>query len=168
MHELDSIEGSMLHYSAATRHLHILVAELACLMGPVVEAEYDRPLPAPEGLVALAAECAAVNTRFAPAGSLLWPLVPSSAYALFLLGEPQAILFILIWDASPSGWAALLRWWDAYGPLQEQLLAGTWPAGWNVSQQPYREALGCALALEAALQAVDHCSSVRILLNNAC
>ena len=35
--ELDSIKGRLLHYSAAIRHLRILVAQLAQVIGPVAE-----------------------------------------------------------------------------------------------------------------------------------
>ncbi len=56
--QLDSIKGRLLHYSAAIRHLRIRVAELARLIGPIVEASYDQPLPAPAGLPELAADCA--------------------------------------------------------------------------------------------------------------
>ena len=52
-------------------------------------------------------------------------------------------------------------------PLQERLLLGSWPAGWDVSQQPFREALGGALAFEAALQAADLSGYVCILRNDA-
>ena len=51
---LDSILGRLLHYSVAIRHLRIRVAELARLIGPVVEEDYDLPRPAPEGLAELA------------------------------------------------------------------------------------------------------------------
>ena len=106
---LDSILGRLLHYSVGIRHLRIRVAELACLIGPAVEEDYDRPRPAPEGLAELAEDCAAVIRRFAPLGTPLWPPVPSSAYAALLAGEHETPFFVLTGDASPSGWAALLR-----------------------------------------------------------
>jgi hypothetical protein len=60
-------------------------------------------------------------------------------------------------DASTTGWTALARWRDTPGPapvLREPLPVGTWPAGRNVSKQPFREAPGGALALEAFAQVV--------------
>jgi hypothetical protein len=76
----------------------------------------------------------------------------------------------LTWDASTFGWAALAHWWDVSGPspvLQKLLLVGTWPAGWDVSEQPFREALGGALAFEAFVQAVDIRGRYCILRNDA-
>jgi hypothetical protein len=48
-------------------------------------------------------------------------------------------------------------WWDSSGAAPEQrelLLVGSWPADWDVSQQPFREALGGVLAFEAFAQQV--------------
>jgi hypothetical protein len=76
----------------------------------------------------------------------------------------------LSWDASTFGWAALARWWDMSGPapaLRELLLVGTWQDGWDVSEQPFREALGGALAFKAFAQAVDICGLYCILRNDA-
>jgi hypothetical protein len=73
-------------------------------------------------------------------------------------------------DASTFGWAALARWWDVSGPwpvLQVLLLVGTWPFGWDVSEQPFREALGGALAFEAFVQAADIRGRCCILRNDA-
>jgi hypothetical protein len=47
--------------------------------------------------------------------------------------------------------------------LRDLLLVGSWPAGWDVSEQPFREALGGALAFEAFVQAVNVRSSYCIL-----
>ncbi len=47
------------------------------------------------------------------------------------------------------------------------LLLGTWPADWDVSQQPFLEALGCALAFEAFAQAVDIRGLTCVLRNDA-
>jgi hypothetical protein len=44
---------------------------------------------------------------------------------------------------------------------------GSWPAGWDVSQQPFREALGGALAFEAFAQAVDIRGRTCVLRNDA-
>jgi hypothetical protein len=167
MRRLDSIKGRLLHYSAAVRHLRILVTELARLMGPVEETSYDLPRPAPPGLPELADECADVIRRFAPSGVPLWPAVPSSAYAALLAGGTVTPYFVLTWDASPSGWAALLRWRDGLGPLQEQLCVGTWPTGWDVAEQSHREALGGALGFQSALQRADLRGRVCILRNDA-
>ncbi len=76
----------------------------------------------------------------------------------------------LTWDASTFRWAALARWWDMSGPapvLRQLLLVGTWPDGWDVSEQPFSEALGGALALEAFAQAVDISWLYCILSNDA-
>ena len=132
---LDSIKGRLLHYSVAIWHLRIRVAELARLIGPVVEADYDLPRPAPEGHYELTEECAAGIRRFAPLGTPLWPPVPSSAYAALLAGELETPFCVLTWDALPSGWATLLPWRVSFGPLLERLCIDTCPAGWDVSQQ---------------------------------
>jgi hypothetical protein len=165
--KLDSILGRLLHYSVGIRHLRIRVAELACLIGPVADEDYDRPRPAPAGLAELADDCASVIRRFAPLGTPLWPPVPSSAYAALLAGVRETPFWVLTWDASSPGWAALLRWRDGTGPLQERLCVGTWPDGWDVSQQSYREALGGVLGFEAALQCADLRGRICILRNDA-
>ena len=94
----------------------------------------------------------------------------SSAYAALLSGEELALFCALTWDASPFGWAGLARWWSHTGTepvLLEQLLVGSWPAGWDVDEQPFREALGGALAFEAFAQAVDIRGLSCVLRNDA-
>ena len=170
LRSLDSVKGRLLHYSAAISHLRVLVTELARLMGPVSEETYDDPIPTPAGLSELAAEMHSRVLRFAPAGSPLWPAVPSSAYAALLSGAERLVFCSLTWDASPHGWAALARWWDVSGPhpvLRDLLLIGSWPAGWDVSEQPFREALGGALAFDALIRAVDVRGRLCILRNDA-
>jgi hypothetical protein len=157
--ELDSIKGRLLHYSAAVRHLRMPIAELQRLIGPVPEEQYDDARPAPAGLAELSAElCDILRVqRYAQVGCPLWPPLASSAYGALLRGEQQTVFCALTWDASTFGWAALARWWDMSGPepvLRELLLVGTWPDGWDVSEQPFREALGGALTFEAFAQAV--------------
>ncbi len=44
---------------------------------------------------------------------------------------------------------------------------GSWPAGWDVSEQPFREALGGALAFEGFAQAVDLQGRSCVLRNDA-
>ena len=85
----------------------------------------------------------------------IWPPVPSSADAAFLQEEMSAF-FSLTWDASPHGWAAVVRWWggvDGRMALQEQLVVGSWPDEGDVTEQPNRECLAAPLALEAAAAA---------------
>ena len=166
LRELDSVKGRLLHYSAAIRHLRVRVTELARVMGPISEELYDVPFPASPELVALSSELCTVIERYAPLGSPLWPPVPSSAYRALLRGEETAVFFALTWDASPLGWAALLRWWSSPGSsptLREELLIGSWPAGWD----PHREALGGALAFEAAILRADLGGRIGILRNDA-
>jgi hypothetical protein len=150
--ELDSIHGRMLHYSsAAIRHLRVLVTEMGRLQGPSAEESYDWPGPAPAGLPELAEEMRAVLLRYGPAGCPLWPPVASSAYAALLCGEETALFCSVTWDASTHGWATVALWWDLSGAAparRDLLLVGSWPADWNVSQQPFREALGGVLAFE--------------------
>jgi hypothetical protein len=146
--ELDSIHGRLLHYSAAVRHLRILVTEMARMQGPSTEESYDWPGPGPTGLPELATEMRDVLLRYGSAGCPLWPPVASSAYAALLCGEDseeQALFCSVTWDASTHGWAAVALWWDLLGaePVKHDLLlVGSWPADWDVSQQPFREALG--------------------------
>jgi hypothetical protein len=187
MRDLDRIKGRLLHYSQAIRHLRIRITEMQHCMGPqVVEhpdaafaprsfartasASYDWPAPLPAGLAALATEMDALLVRYGPLGVPLWPRVPSSAYAALLSGEEKSLLCALTWDASPVGWAALGRWWICSGliwELRELLLVGSWPAGWDTSEQPFREALGGALAFEGFAQAVDIRGFSCILRNDA-
>ena len=175
LRDLDRVKGRLLHYSAAIRHLRIRVTEMQRLMGPQSRAgltdavppsayaptasdHYDQLNPLPAGLVELAVEMDDLITRYGPLGSPLWPPVASSAYAVLLSGEEQALYCSLTWDASPSGWAGLARWWSRTGPgpvLLDLLFVGSWPADWDVSEQPFREALGGSLAFEAFAQAVD-------------
>jgi len=85
--------------------------------------------------------------------------VPSSLLRVSLSGPViGGLSFVLTWDATPDGWAALLRWWDSSGALPKLkglLLVGSWPAGEAISDQARREALAAPLALKAACQAVD-------------
>jgi hypothetical protein len=189
LRDLDRIKGRLLHYSTAIRHLRICVTKMQCCMGPLeaddsdaaswpspfartASAHYDsdRPAPAPAGLPELAAEMNDLLSRYGPLGVPLRPHVASSAYAALLSGEEKSLFCALTWDASPVGWAALGRWWARSGPdweLRELLLVGTWPEGWDTSEQPYREALAGALAFEGFAQAVDIQSFSCILRNDA-
>jgi hypothetical protein len=92
-------------------------------------------------------------------------------HRVFLSGPVIGCLFfVLSWDASPDGWAALLRWWDSSGALPELkdlLLVGSWPAGQATADQAHREALAAPLALEAACQAVDLRVRLGLLRNDA-
>ena len=168
--DLDRVKGRLLHYSTAIDHLRVRVTEMQRLMGSVPEDRYDVPVPLPVGLAALAVEMRDVIVRFGPLGSSLWPPVASSAYAAMLSGEERLLFCGVTWDASPLGWAGLARWWDLSGPepvLRDLLLLGSWPAGWDVSEQPYREALGGALAFEAFVQTVDVSARYCVLRNDA-
>ena len=187
LRDLDRVKGRLLHYSAAIRHLRIRVTEMQRLMGPqsregpdegalpspyspTASEHYDRLGPPPVGLAELASEMDAIVVRYGPLGAPLWPPVASSAYAALLSGEELALFCALTWDASPSGWAALARWWSCAGPepvLLELLLVGSWPDGWDVSEQPFREALGGTLAFEAFAQAVDIRGRSCVLRNDA-
>ncbi len=44
---------------------------------------------------------------------------------------------------------------------------GTWPVGWDVTEQPFREALGGALAFEGFAQSVDIQGFSCVLRNDA-
>ena len=168
--EIDRVNGRVLHYSACVRHLRVLATELARLAGPVVEEAYDRSEPVSDALRSLTGEIVAVVERYSGAGVPLWPPVASTAYASFLRGEAGPEFFALTWDASPLGWAALLRWWEeASGcrALRDRLLVGTWPDGEDVSAQPYRECLAAPLALEAAARVLDLRGKIGLLRNDA-
>ncbi len=187
LRDLDRVKGRLLHYSAAVRHLRIRVTEMQCLMGPQLGNEdggpaaaspyaptasehYDQLGPLPAGLAELAAEMDTIIARFGPPGAPLWPPVASSAYTALLSGEEKVLYCAITWDASPTGWAALARWWAPAGPdyaLRDLLLVGTWPGGWAVDEQPHREALGGALAFEAFARAVDIRGRTCILRNDA-
>jgi hypothetical protein len=129
---LASIQGRVLHYSFAIRYLRIVSTQIFCLLGPVPESEYDRPVLVSEEMRCLAREASTVVQRFHSAGRPLWARVPSSMLRVFLR-EPAVggLSFVLTWDASPHGWAALLRWWNvskAAPILRDLLLVGSWPA----------------------------------------
>ncbi len=49
----------------------------------------------------------------------------------------------------------------------ELLLVGTWPAGWDVREQPFRAALGGALGFEAFVSTVDVLGRFCVLRNDA-
>jgi hypothetical protein len=51
--------------------------------------------------------------------------------------------------------------------LHDILLVGTWPVGWNVTEQPFLEDLGWALAFEGFAQAVDIQGFTCVLRNDA-
>jgi hypothetical protein len=52
------------------------------------------------------------------------------------------------------------------GPCGTLLLVGTWQGGWDVSEQPFREALGGALGFEAFVSAADFCGRYCVLRND--
>jgi hypothetical protein len=96
LRDLDLVKGSLLHYSAAIRHLRVRVTEMQRLMGqqlsndlgesarsspyaPTASEHYNWPSPLPAGLAELVAEMDAVITRYGPLESPLWPPVASSA-----------------------------------------------------------------------------------------
>jgi hypothetical protein len=115
-------------------------------------------------------EMQAVILRYGTAGCPLWPPVASSAYAALLCGEEKGLFCSVTWDASTHGWAAVAVWWDASrgDPLQRDLLlVGSWPADWDVSEQPFREALGGVLAFESFAQQVNLSGRCCILRNDA-
>jgi hypothetical protein len=158
--ELDGVKGRVLHYSACVRHTRILGSEIASLTGPADDATYDNPIIITSEMRALARELRHVTERFAPAGAPLWAPVASSAYSSFLRGDADVRerFFSLTLDASPLGWAALLRWWTSSSGtwvLRDLLLVGSWPDHSPVSEQPHLECLAAPLALEAAAQALD-------------
>jgi hypothetical protein len=127
-------------------------AELPSAYAPTASDHYDQLSPLP------ASWPPRWTTSSGPLGALLWPPVASSAYAALLPSEGQSLYCSLTWDASPSRWAGLARWGSHAGPepvLLDQLFEGSWLADWDVSEQPFREALGGALAFEAFAQAVD-------------
>ncbi len=78
---------------------------------PTASDHYDQLNPLPASLVELAAEMDTIIMRYWPLGSPLWQPVASSAYAALLSGEEQTLYCSVTWDASPSGWAGLARWW---------------------------------------------------------
>ena len=79
----------------------------------VPETEYDTPVAVDDEMRSLAGEARLVVEQFQAVGRPLWPRVPSSLYREFLHRPVVGGLsFSLTWDASPQGWAAVLRWWD--------------------------------------------------------
>jgi hypothetical protein len=168
---LASIQGRVLHYSFAISYLRIVSTQIFCLLGPVPESECDRPVPVSDEMRCLAREASTVVERFHSAGCPLWARVPSLMLRVFLKATAVGGLsFVLTFDASPHGWAALLRWWEASNEapvLRDLLLVGSWPAGQSVTDQAHREALAAPLAVEAACQAVDLRVRVGLLRNDA-
>jgi hypothetical protein len=91
-----------------------------------------------------------------------------------LCGEETALFCSVTWDASThaGGWAAVAVWWDSSGAAPEMrdlLLVGSWPDAWDVSQQPFREALGPGgvLAFESFARQVNLSGRCCILRNDA-
>jgi hypothetical protein len=124
----------------------------------------------------------AVILRYGPAGCPLWPPIASSAHAALLCGEEKSLFCSVTWDASTHGWAAVAVWWGPGQPTpswvpaplwrgelerRDLLLVGSWPADWDVSQQPFREALGGVLAFEAFAQQVSLSGRCCVLRNDA-
>ena len=155
LRELDSVKGT----SACIRHTCVLATEMARLMGPVDEEANEVAVEIT--VESLSKESVAMVERYSAAGvqsghRAIWPPVPSSADAAFLRGEDLSAFFSLTWEASPHGWAAVVRWCgevDGRMALQEQLVLGSWPDGEDVTEQPNREFLAAPLALEAAAAA---------------
>ncbi len=51
--------------------------------------------------------------------------------------------------------------------LLDRLFVGSWPADWDISEQPFREALGGSMAFEVFAQAVDIRGLSCVLRNDA-
>ena len=168
---LDGVQGRVMHYSFATRHLRVVATQVFCLLGVVPEEVYDEPVLVSDEMRTLAEEAESIVRSFHAAGRPLWPRVASSLLREFERGQGAGGLsFTLTWDASPHGWAALLRWWSPScqgGELLERLLIGTWPVGEDVGEQAHREALGAPLALEASCAALDLRGCFGLLANDA-
>ena len=137
--ELDGVQGRLMHYSFAIRHLRVVATQVFCLLGVVPEALYDVRVEVGKDMRELADEAELVVRMFHASGRPLWPRVASSLLREFAKGPVEGGLsFTLTWDASPRGWAALLRWWSSLlsgGEMREQLLIGTWPEGEDVAEQ---------------------------------
>ena len=141
------------------------------VLGSVPETEYDTRSTT---------KCAALPARldlwwssFKPSGGLCGLASPRRSTGSSCIGQSSVdsgLSFSLTWDASPQGWAAVLRWWDSTGAsplLRDLLLIGSWPAEEEVAEQAHREALAAPLALEAAWQAVDLRVCFGLLRNDA-
>jgi hypothetical protein len=169
--QLDGVQGRLMHYSFAIKHLRVVATQVFCLLGVVPEEQYDTPVPVSREMRELADEATFVVERYQEFGRPLWPRVASSLEREFeAVPTVGGLGFKISWDASPRGWAALLRWWSSFrldARLCEQLFIGTWPAGESVDEQAHREALAAPLAMEAACAHADLRGCFGLLVNDA-
>ena len=90
--------------------------------------------------------------------------MPSSLYKAFLQQRPLGRLVIVpTYDASLHGWGTIIR--SNSGLIQpkeggpprqaslDMVIVGTYPPGWDISDQVFREAAAGCLAAEAAIAA---------------
>ena len=169
--EVDRVRGRAIHYSACIDHLRVPCASLARLLGSDGPITYDFEVCISHELRALCGRMLDIVFQHGPRGSEMWPVPPATLYEKFSHGIITSRMFTLTWDAGPTGWAALARWWDTppsgRRELKELRLVGTWPSYADTSEQAHRETWAGALAFLALSRAMDIRTSTILLRNDA-
>ena len=169
--EGDRVRGRAIHYSACIQHLRVCCASLSRLLGTEGPVEYDSEIPVTPLLQALCQKMLDIVMQYGSVGSELWPVEPATLYDRFMRGLLHSLFFVLTWDASPTGWAALARWWATLPTgrrvLRDLRLVGTWPPHADITEQAHREAWAGTLAFCALSQAQDIRSSTVLMRNDA-
>ena len=165
---LAGVRGKLLHYANCIPYIRVYAVYFSTLIGTEADPDWDRPVLLPPDIATLAGEIMGIVERNHPLGQPLWPLVPSSLFALFRGEGPQRTrarqragtrkVILLEWDSSPYGWGGYLHWDDT-----KELLIGTFETVDDA--QVRREAMGGLLMLQAAALLTD-CHGAVILHRN--
>ena len=163
---LMQVSGRLRHYSVGIMHTRVHCAHFTTVgkLHPdrSKDPDYDVPAEIPTALHETCSHLLRVIEQFHPAGADLWPEVPSSLYKAVLQQRPLGKLVIVpTYDASLHGWGTIIR--SNPGSIQieeggsprqaslDEVIVGTYPPGWDISDQVFREAAACCLASEASI-----------------
>ena len=163
--ELASFRGRIQHYSAGLPYVLPFVALISSVIGTDGDPVYDTLVEVPPAVREAAVFIRQVLEDYAEAGRPLWPPVPSSLHAAFLVNSTGDLRVVLItWDSSVHGWGAVIRWWAC---PDGKVVVGTLPGTDDMKHQVRREALGGVLAFEAATRLLDLAGAWVIMRNDA-
>ena len=110
--ELAFLRSRIQHYSAGLPYILPFVSLISSVIGTDGDPVYDTLVDVPPALREAAVFIRQVLEDYAAAGRPLWPPVPSSRHAAFLVGDTGDSRVVLItWDSSIHGWGVVIRWW---------------------------------------------------------
>lgn len=158
-----SVRGRVKHYSLCIAHVEPLIPLLHAI-GEDPD-HLDTQLEVDAGLQDACRLVIDVVDKFAPAGTPLWPFVPSSLYGALLRGEAEGTHVAAIsWDSSYLGIGAVIKTPE---DLDGTVIVDSDDSIRDCDAQVHREALGGPWALEAASRVRDLSGAVVIFRNDS-